>query len=269
MKHAKNNAAKRGIDAISIAQYGGRKQFFLPHAFRYFRSHPCQTMIEPFAGSGVVGLSLLYAGLIEQLVLVEKDERLVCMHEGILNDPTLIERYADFECTQESVRHLFRTEKTAFRYLVQTRVCNRAKFDGGLRSNLGERLCKKMVIGNIRRAQALRDRITVIQGDGLEEMRKRMHDPSVGAFVDPPYTSEPNGGGHRLYRHRFAGRQNHHRLFSLLSHWLGAWLLTEDNCRTVRRLARAYRFRFKRVHMKGSENKWRTELMIWRKLRIL
>ncbi len=251
----------------SIAQWAGRKQWFLPHAFRYFQSHPCQTLIEPFAGSAVVGLTLLYAGVIERLLLVEKDERLVRMHGGILNDPALIERYAAFECTEENVRHLFRTEKTAFRYLVQTRVCNRAKFDGGLRSNLGERLCKEMVIKNIRRAQAMRERITIIHGDALEEMRQRMGDPNVGGFVDPPYTSEPNGGGHRLYRHRFAGRQKHQRLFSLLSQWRGAWLLTEDNCRTVRRLAHAYRFTFKRVLMNGSENQWKKELMIWRKRR--
>jgi DNA adenine methylase len=269
MKHANRGAARQRIEAVSIAQYAGRKQWFLPHAFRYFQSHPCQTLIEPFAGSGVVGLSLLHAGVIERLVLVEKDERLVCMHEGILNDPTLIDRYAAFECTKESVRHLFRTERTAFRYLVQTRCCNRAKFDGGLRSNLSERLCKEMVIRNILRVQAMRDRITVIYGDGLEVIRQHLGDPSVGCFADPAYTSEQKGGGHRLYRHRFAGRQNHHRLFSLLSRWRDAWLLTEDNCRTVRRLARAYRFSFKRVHMNGSENKRRTELMIWRKLRIL
>jgi len=253
------------IEAISIAQYAGRKQWFLPHAFRHFQNHRCQTLIEPFAGSGVVGLSLLYAGVIDKLVLVEKDERLVCMHEGILNDPTFIDRYADFECTKENVRHLFRTEKTAFRYLVQTRVCNRAKFDGGLRSNLGERLCKEMVIQNIQRARLMRDRITVIHSDALEEMRKRMDNPNVGCFADVPYTSEPGGGGHRLYRHRFAGRERHRQLFSLLSQWRGAWLLTEDNCRTVRRLAHAYRFTFKRVRMNGSENKWKKELMIWRK----
>lgn len=125
-----------------------------------------------------------------------------------------------------------------------------------------------MVIKNIRRVQGMRDHITVIHGDALEQMRKRTNDPNIGCFADPAYTSEPSGGGHRLYRHRFAGREKHQRLFSLLSQWRGAWLLTEDNCRTVRRLATAYRFTFKRVRMHGSENVWKKELMIWRNPRL-
>jgi hypothetical protein len=43
---------------VSIAQYAGKKQWFVPYAAKFFRAHPCQTLIEPFAGSAIVGLSL-------------------------------------------------------------------------------------------------------------------------------------------------------------------------------------------------------------------
>src|SRR5579864_7450651 len=106
MKHAKNNAAKRGIEAISIAQYPGRKQWFVQDAADFFRAHPCQTLLEPFAGSGVVGLSLLYAGIIERLVLVEKRPEIALMLHGIVNDPGLADRYAAFQCTRANVIEL-------------------------------------------------------------------------------------------------------------------------------------------------------------------
>lgn len=268
MKHANNNAAKRSIEAISIPQYFGRKQWFLTHALRYFQTFRCRTLIEPFAGSGVIGLSLLHAGLIEQLVLVEKDERIVTLHRGVLSDPTLIDKYAAFDCTHENIRHLLASEKTAFRYVVQSRTRNRGRFDGGVCRPADRHWCREHILQNMRLIYAMRDRITVIHGDALEVMRQYVNDTTAGCFADPPFSSEPGGAGCRSYRHPFAGRHNHKELFALLARWRGCWLLTEDNCRTVRRLALAYRFGFKRVRMNSAENRWKKELMIWRKRRI-
>jgi DNA adenine methylase len=269
MRHAKRNTARLSIEAISIAQYFGRKQWFLQHAFRYFQTHRCRILIEPFAGSGVVGLSLLYAGIIERLVLVDRDERLVTLHQGVLSDPTLIDKYAAFECTHENIRHLLATEKTAFRYVVQGRTRNRGRFDGGVCRPADRHWCHEHILRNMRLIYAMRDRITVVHGDALEVMRQHINDPCAGCFGDPPYSSEPNGAGRRGYRHPFAGRHSHKELFRFLSHWRGPWLLTEDNCRTVRRLALAYRFNFKRVRMSSAENRLKKELMIWQKRRIL
>src|SRR5579863_9795653 len=106
---------------ISMALYPGAKQLFIQHAARFFRAYPCQTLLEPFAGSGVVGFSLLYAGIIERLVLVERRPEIALMLHGIVNDSTLADRYAEFQCTRANVIELLRTEHSAFRYLVQTR----------------------------------------------------------------------------------------------------------------------------------------------------
>jgi site-specific DNA-adenine methylase len=268
MRHANHSAATLGIEAISIAQYGGRKQWFLPYALRYFQAHRCKTLIESFAGSGIVGLSLLHAGVIERLVLVEKDERLVTLHQGVISDPTLIDKYAAFACTHENIRRLLATETTAFRYLVQSRTRNRGRFNGGVCRPADRHWCREHVLRNLRLIYEMRDRIEVIHGDALEVMRQYVNDSSTGAFADPPYSSESQGAGHQHYRHKFAGRHNHKELFRLLSHWRGAWLLTEDNCRTVRHLALAYRFSFRRVRMNSAENRWKKELMVWRKRRI-
>jgi len=253
------------IVPISVAYASGGKQWLLPYAFRYFRAHPCETLIEPFAGSGVVGLSLLHAGIIQRLVLVEKDDRFACLLHGIVNDGTIAERYAAFECVLDKIGSLYRTEETAFRYLVQSRVCNRGRFDGGLRNPVHRRWARDMVVRNIQRVQQMRDRITIICGDALQWMESYVTDPYVGCYADPPYSADPKSKGRTIYRYH---KLNHKRLFALLAAWRGSWLLTEDNTRTVRRLSLAHRFAFRRVRMNSAENQWKSELMIWRKRRI-
>lgn len=261
-KAKRSTRGRSAIVAVSVAQYPGRKCWFLRHAAKYFRIHPCQTLIEPFAGSGLVGLSLLHAGIIDRLVLVEKDERMICLLEGLLDDPTLADRYVAFSCTTANVKGLLRSEKSAFRYLVQSRCSNRAKFDGGLRTVIDERWCRDMVVRNIRRVYALRDRITVVESDGLEVMRQYSDDPNVGCFADPPYSADAISKGHTMYRHH---KLNHQKLFSILAGWRGPWLLTEDNSPMVRSLALCYRFRSKRVEMNTSDNRKTTELVLRRR----
>jgi site-specific DNA-methyltransferase (adenine-specific) len=254
------------LEVVSTFLYSGRKQWFVKHAAKYFRAHPCQRLIEPFSGSGVVGLSLLHAGIIDRLVLVEKDERIVCLLRGLLNDPGLADRYAAFKCIRANVERLLRDEKSAFRYLVESRCRNRGKFDGGLRTVVDARWCADLVVENIRRVYAMRDRIKVIKGDGLEVIGQYVHDPNVGCFADPTYTADVKSKGHTLYRYH---KLNHQKLFSILASWHGPWLLTEDNTRMVRNLASSYRFSSKRIRMVTGENKKKNELVLWRKRRLL
>jgi DNA adenine methylase len=254
------------VKAVSTFLYAGRKSWFVKHAAKYFRGHRCETLIEPFAGSGVVGLSLLYAGIIERLVLVEKDGRIAYLLRGLLNDPTLADRYAAFKCTTENVKELLREEKSAFSYLVQSRCANRSKFDGGLRTVIDSRWCPEMVVTNLRRVYAMRERITVVEGDGLEVMRQYANDASVGCFADPTYTADVKSKGNTVYHYH---EIDHQKLFSLLSRWRGPFLLTEDNSRMVRYLAVAYRFSSKTVSMVTAECKKKKELMLWRERRPL
>src|SRR5208283_3497095 len=220
--------------------YAGKKQWFVPYATKFFRAHPCQTLIEPFAGSAIVGLSLLHAGIIERLVLVEKDKRIARLLNGLVHDPDLADKYGAFNCTLENVKNLLRTEKSAFRYLVQSRCCYRAKFDGGLDKPIDAHWSRDQIVANIRRVYAMRDRIKVVCGDALKEMRKYAADRTVGCFADPPYTADTRSKGYSLYLHH---KLDHKNLFALLAQWRGSWLLTEDNSRMVRRLAACYRFK--------------------------
>ena len=101
------------IERISVALYPGGKQWLIQQAAEFFRAHPCRTLIEPFAGSGNVGFSLLRAGIIERLVLVEMRPQIAFMLQGIVNDPTLADEYAEFDCTRANVIELLRTKRSA------------------------------------------------------------------------------------------------------------------------------------------------------------
>jgi site-specific DNA-adenine methylase len=265
MKNNKIKSASSAVLPIHAFSYPGGKRWFLPRAAKFFRAHQCQILIEAFAGSGVVGLSLLHAGIIKQLVLVEKNKKVASILQAMLDDPGLADRYAAFECTRTNVEHLIRTEQSAFRYLVHARCCYRGRFDLSLDPQIDHHFCREKVVANIRRVREMRDAIVVINGDAFAEIPKYAADRSVGCFADPPYSADPRSKGHMLYRDH---KLSHQKLFSLLARWHGPWLLTEDNSRMVRRLALCYRFHCKRVPMRTAINEKKKELMIWRKRKV-
>jgi DNA (cytosine-5)-methyltransferase 1 len=232
---------------LSTFLHPGSKQWFLPHAEEYFWARRCRSLVEPFSGSGIVGLSLLGGGIVERLVLVENDPRIACLLKGLLDDPTLADRYAAFECTRKNVEALMRDEQGAFRWLVQSRCSRRGGFDGGFRTPIDDHYRREAVAGNIRRVQAMRDRIEVIEGDGLEVMRQYAGDRNVGCFADPPHSMNPR------------------KLFSVLAGWQGPWLLTEKDSLMVRRLASCYRFSSQQALTAAATDGNSDELVLWRK----
>lgn len=92
----------------------------------------------------------------------------------------------------------------------------------------------------------MRDRIEVIEGDGLEIMRQHAGDRNVGCFADPPHS------------------MNRQKLFSILAGWQGPWLLTEDDSLMARRLALCYRFSSQHVLTAAATGRKNDELVLWR-----
>jgi DNA adenine methylase len=252
------------ITPVSCAAYPGSKVQFVQRAAKFFRIRPCQTLLEPFAGSGVVGLSLLHAGIIEKLILVEFDARIACILRGLITEADLAERIERFVCTQENVLRLLATEHSAFRYIVQSRTVYRNRFgrcEASQYRDVAYRWCPDYAAANIRLAYAMRDRITVIQGNAFAEMPKYAADLAMGCFADPPYSADPRSKGHMVYLHH---KIDHPKLFSMLRQWQGPWLMTQDNTPAVRRLAACYAFKTKRRNYWNADSKKRKELVIYR-----
>jgi DNA adenine methylase len=72
---------------LFILKTGGSKSWFVPHALNFLGAPPWpKTIVEPFAGSGIVGLTLLNEGCGERLVLAEKDKDYLAFWRAALSD---------------------------------------------------------------------------------------------------------------------------------------------------------------------------------------
>jgi len=109
----------------------------------------------------------------------------------------------------------------------------------------------------------LRDRITFIEGDGLELIRRNVQTQDAAFFIDPPYTAAGKKAGRRLYTH---SKLNHEELFDLMGSVIGDFLMTYDNAYDVRRLAARHGFDTELVAMKNTHHAEMTELLIGRNL---
>ena len=69
----------------------------------------------------------------------------------------------------------------------------------------------------------VRDRIRVIEGDGLSVIRTNAHREDVVFFIDPPYTAGGKRAGSRLYTHSVL---DHEELFRIVSTICGDFLIT-------------------------------------------
>jgi DNA adenine methylase len=109
-------------------------------------------------------------------------------------------------------------------------------------------------IGHIR---TLRDKITFLQGDGLEVIDANINNGSV-FFLDPPYTAGGKKSGSRLY--------NHHELdqsfLFLLCNNISHFLMTYDVSSEIEQLAGRYSFEIKQIPMKNTHNTAMNEYII-------
>lgn len=110
---------------------------------------------------------------------------------------------------------------------------------------------------------SLRDRLTFIQGDGLQVLRDHADDAGAVFFIDPPYTVAGKRAGSRLYTYH---ELDHELLFSIAETLRGDFLMTYDNCHGVRQLARKYDFDMEPIAMKNTHHAEMTELLIGKNL---
>lgn len=247
---------------ISILRYPGSKRWCIEYVERFFAGRRVPLLVEPFAGSASVGLSLLNAQLTDHLLLVEKDLRVVAFWRAVLSDASFAERIARFNPTRENVEEVLQGPQDGFWLLVKSRCSFRGIIEGGLQGDVTARWCVDTVTSNIRRVHVLRDRITVAHADGIQALYQYGNQTGVFAFVDPPYSATKNCPGKKLYEHH---QLNHRFLFQVLQGWRpGSFLLTYNNARLIRRIARQHSFQFKRVGMRTGANLRKKELLIWK-----
>lgn len=274
------NVAK--VPLRSPFRYPGGKTWLVPRIRRWLakETKPAE-FIEPFAGGGIVSLTVAFEDLAAHVTMVELDEEIAAVWKTILDKEKaewLVTKIVEFDPTPESVEALLSrlpltTEEIAFRTIVKNRV-NRggilAPGAGMLKSGENEKgLKSRWYPATLKRRildiadVCVRKRITFIQGDGFEVIKKNARRTGVVFFIDPPYTAGSKKSGRRLYKYSDI---DHKKLFKLAKKLAGDFLMTYSNDEEVLKLAQDHGFDAQPVAMKSTHHAEMTELLISKNL---
>jgi DNA adenine methylase len=277
-------ALERIVNVASVSQlspfrYPGGKTWLAPRAIRWLKSIPRPTeFVEPFAGGGIISLTVADRGLADHVIMVERDEQVAATWQAVLGGDAgwLVERIMSFEVTPESVQACLEAPAAAIRERAFKTIVKNRTFHGGIlapgsavikygengkgiRSRWYPETLKKRIL----KIAELRDRITFIEGDGLRFMEQRLHEERTVFFIDPPYTAAGKRAGSRLYTH---SELDHERLFSLAGKAAGSFLMTYDEAQGVRELGQKHGFQMRVVAMKNTHHAKMEELLLGRDL---
>ena len=276
----------QAINISSVPQrspfrYPGGKTWLVPHVRRWLLGQQARPvlLVEPFAGGGIVSLTAVAEDLVERAILVERDSAVAAVWKTIINGDAdaLAERILSFQMDEENVRGILTgdprdTSDLAFQTILRNRV-NRggilAPGAGMLKAGergkgISSRWYPETLARRIRDISGYRERLGILESDGLEVITEHQNDPKTVFFIDPPYTAgSGKRAGSRLYTHN---ELDHELLFSLAAGARGDILLTYDNDPSVLTLARKYKLKTKSVAMKTTHHTHLTELLIGRDL---
>jgi DNA adenine methylase len=258
-------------------RYPGGKTWLIPRIVQWLGSLPARPrlLIEPFAGGAIVGLTVAFERLAESVLLVEIDEQVAAVWEAVINrgeGPWLAQQIGEFELTAQNVTQLLSWSDLPLNMrALQTIVKNRVNHGGiladgsgklkygengkGIRSRWYPTTLQKRILD----IDSIRERLSFVQGDGLDVIRQYVDREDVVFFIDPPYTASSKKPGSRLYTH---WQIDHPALFEIAGQVQGDFLMTYDNVGEIREMADRHGFDTEAIAMKNTHHARQTELLI-------
>ncbi|MGO9864317.1 MAG: DNA adenine methylase [Terriglobales bacterium] len=261
-------------------RYPGGKTWLIPHVRAWLRSLPKRPkiFIEPFVGGGIVSLTIAFEDLADHVVMVELDHSVAALWKTMLSDDNewLANRVIDFDITIENVRNeLAKKPKHERDLAFQTLLRNRTNHGGILAPGSGvlkygengkgirSRWYPQTLWKRIRNIASVKEKISFIEGDGVEVINQQARHQTSVFFIDPPYTAAGKRAGSRLYTHC---ELDHRELFRQCEKIKGDFLMTYDSAGEVVTMAHAHGFIVDTVSMKNTHHSTMKELIIGRDL---
>ncbi|HEX5443396.1 MAG TPA: DNA adenine methylase [Pirellulales bacterium] len=259
----------------SVFRYPGGKTWLVPHVRKWLSSieRPAE-FAEPFAGGGIVALSVLFDDLADRITLIELDRSIAAVWKVILNGKgaALADRIISFKVSEPTVREILSAQhRNLFDLAFATILRNRMQRGGimapgaalmkegengkGLRSRWYAQTLKNRIVDIVQKKAFIK----FIQGDGIAFMRRNASRADIAYLIDPPYTV----AGRRLYAH---SEIDHEQLFKAAEKLQGDFLMTYDNVPPVRELAKAHGLDTQEIAMKNTHHAVMSELLIGRNL---
>jgi DNA adenine methylase len=264
------------VKQLSPFRYPGGKTWLVPRVVEWLHAmdEPPHTFIEPFAGGGIVSLTVANENLANNVIMVEIDDDVAAAWQVILGEDSieLIHMIKSFELTVDNSNAVLNSTSDllvdrAFRTILRNRISHggilapgsgilkRGENGKGIRSRwYPETLSKR-----INAIESFRDKISFIHGDAFDIIEKYMEDPSCVFFVDPPYTASKKSAGRRLYTHCIV---DHERLLDALSRVKGHYMITYDESKEIADMCERYGLKYRRIKMSGTHHIVRYEYVI-------
>jgi DNA adenine methylase len=239
-----------------------------------------KTFFEPFAGGGIISLTVGFESLAEHVYMVELDEDVAAVWRAIFGKDAkwLAERIKTFDLTIENVRcELEKSTRTIRQRAFNTILKNRT-FHGGILAHgagllkhgengkgIKSRWYPETLSDRIENIAAIKERFEFEQTDGLKLIEQHFDEADSVFFIDPPYTAGGKGkrAGRRLYKY---SELDHERLFELAGKVQGDFLMTYDNDPEVAQMAKSHGFETSVVPMKNTHHAEMVELLIGKDL---
>jgi DNA adenine methylase len=261
-------------------RYPGGKTWFVPYLRKWLtnRAMKSQTLVEPFAGGGVVSLTAVSENLANRAFMTEIDTDVAAVWKAILGGDAewLARRIEQFDLTMENVAGVLHSKPEEIRtHAFQTILRNRINHGGILAPgagilNFGEsgkgirsRWYPQTLARRIREIAMVADRLSFEEGDAFATLERFRDNPDAVFFIDPPYTAGGKNAGSRLYAHFDV---DHKALFSICATLAGDFVMTYDNAPEVREMALRSGFEARPVAMNNTHHAVLTELVIGRDL---
>lgn len=277
------------VNVASVKQrspfrYPGGKTWLVPRIRHWMRYRVRLTgkkpavLIEPFAGGGIVSLTVAAEDLVDHAIMVELDKEVAAVWQTIVEGDggKLAQRILDFDLTTDNANKVIGSDPQtiddiAFRTIVKNRtfhggilapgsgLLKHGENGKGIRSRWYPETLQKRILAIV----AYRERLEIINGDAFPVMKQHANKKDAVWFIDPPYTAAGKKAGSRLYTH---SALDHEALFKQAEELKGDFLMTYDNAEGVRQLAEQYRFDTESVAMTNTHHAEMKELLIGRNL---
>jgi DNA adenine methylase len=232
--------------------------------------------VEPFAGGASVGLAIAELDLADHVTLAEIDPDVSAVWDVVLNGQAtaFADQIRAFRLSRSTAAEVIAREPTdqlsrAFRCLLLNRISragimapgagwlNRGEHDHGIAS----RWYPKTLSDRVTLTNALRDRITFVQRDGLQVLEQFAKEARAVAFVDPPYIVKGRGAGKRLYAHHDVGCD---KLFKIVRAFSGAMIITYHRSVVVKRLSNEAGLELHTIKVQTGHTRPKRELIMYK-----
>lgn len=252
----------------------------VPTVRRWLASIPRKPkyFIEPFAGGGIISLTVAFEGLADQIFMVELDRNIAAVWKTMLSDDNdwLADKILSFEMTLSNLRReLTKTPHNTRTVAFHTLLRNRTYHGGILAPGSGilkygengkgikSRWYPLTLYRRIQNIKHVRHRITFLETDGIAAIQHEASKRSAAFFIDPPYTAAGKRAGKRLYVHH---QLDHNQLFSTCEAIRGDFLMTYDNVGDLIELAGRHGFATDTIAMTNTHHRTMRELLIGKNL---